>query len=102
MALRRPGACRHPDGARGRKELERSIRVLGVMPSPGLVQRKNRERSCWHGYVDFASRQLRLCFAEKKCDCHCFLRSEEHTSELQSPMYIVCRLLLEKKKKILS
>src|SRR5437879_6829796 len=29
-------------------------------------------------------------------------RSEEHTSELQSPMYLVCRLLLEKKKTILS
>src|SRR5437764_2913181 len=28
-----------------------------------------------------------------------YLRSEEHTSELQSPMYLVCRLLLEKKKK---
>src|SRR5437762_9429665 len=25
-------------------------------------------------------------------------RSEEHTSELQSPMYLVCRLLLEQKK----
>src|SRR5256885_3822047 len=30
----------------------------------------------------------------------CFLgRSEEHTSELQSPCNLVCRLLLEKKKK---
>src|SRR5437762_178568 len=28
-----------------------------------------------------------------------YTRSEEHTSELQSPMYLVCRLLLEKKKK---
>src|SRR6266566_3023081 len=28
------------------------------------------------------------------------LRSEEHTSELQSPCNIVCRLLLEKKKKV--
>ena len=28
-----------------------------------------------------------------------FYRSEEHTSELQSPMYLVCRLLLEKKNK---
>src|ERR1017187_8269547 len=27
-------------------------------------------------------------------------RSEEHTSELQSPMYLVCRLLLEKKTRI--
>src|SRR5437879_10302855 len=29
------------------------------------------------------------------------VRSEEHTSELQSPMYLVCRLLLEKKKHVL-
>src|SRR5437879_7557337 len=27
-------------------------------------------------------------------------RSEEHTSELQSPMYLVCRLLLEKKQQM--
>src|SRR5437879_7205130 len=32
-------------------------------------------------------------------DVHLPARSEEHTSELQSPMYLVCRLLLEKKKK---
>src|SRR5256885_14585821 len=31
---------------------------------------------------------------------HCYQeRSEEHTSELQSPCNLVCRLLLEKKKK---
>src|SRR3712207_7718532 len=30
------------------------------------------------------------------------LRSEEHTSELQSRQYLVCRLLLEKKKKYLT
>src|SRR5258708_28613677 len=30
---------------------------------------------------------------------HRVLRSEEHTSELQSPDHLVCRLLLEKKKK---
>src|SRR6202011_1474834 len=27
------------------------------------------------------------------------IRSEEHTSELQSPMYLVCRLLLEKRRR---
>src|SRR2546425_6896330 len=33
----------------------------------------------------------------------CFeLRSEEHTSELQSLAYLVCRLLLEKKKKLMT
>src|SRR5438309_8570877 len=31
---------------------------------------------------------------------HCGLRSEEHTSELQSQFHLVCRLLLEKTKKI--
>src|SRR5438876_3491536 len=30
---------------------------------------------------------------------HSTPRSEEHTSELQSPVHLVCRLLLEKKKK---
>src|SRR5258708_30163678 len=30
----------------------------------------------------------------------CATRSEEHTSELQSPDHLVCRLLLEKKKEI--
>src|SRR5256885_8505855 len=30
---------------------------------------------------------------------HHWVRSEEHTSELQSPCNLVCRLLLEKKKK---
>src|SRR3712207_7434803 len=42
-----------------------------------------------------------------KLPCSCSasrlrLRSEEHTSELQSRQYLVCRLLLEKKKKLLS
>src|SRR5690348_17689400 len=31
-------------------------------------------------------------------NCICTFRSEEHTSELQSPVHLVCRLLLEKKK----
>src|SRR5438552_8507477 len=33
------------------------------------------------------------------CPSKMFTRSEEHTSELQSPDHLVCRLLLEKKKK---
>src|SRR3712207_7006907 len=34
----------------------------------------------------------------RKIEAHADLRSEEHTSELQSRQYLVCRLLLEKKK----
>src|SRR5205807_9022617 len=39
-------------------------------------------------------RKLRASFRSRHAD-----RSEEHTSELQSPCNLVCRLLLEKKKK---
>src|ERR1035437_11137138 len=35
---------------------------------------------------------------EKMRNCAALCRSEEHTSELQSRQYLVCRLLLEKKK----
>src|SRR4029434_8851293 len=34
------------------------------------------------------------------CLCVCVCRSEEHTSELQSHLNLVCRLLLEKKKTV--
>src|SRR2546426_8553054 len=36
---------------------------------------------------------------DRKLSWESFYRSEEHTSELQSPCNLVCRLLLEKKKK---
>src|SRR5207244_12650187 len=48
-----------------------------------------------HGHADHADlgqRLLHVVELER--------RSEEHTSELQSPDHLVCRLLLEKKKKI--
>src|SRR5438552_14996159 len=54
---------------------------------------------CWLACVALvASGLVRLCvigeIPQKKG------RSEEHTSELQSPDHLVCRLLLEKKKKL--
>src|SRR2546422_7308450 len=39
-------------------------------------------------------REIQVCVGYK------YKRSEEHTSELQSRLHLVCRLLLEKKKKI--
>src|ERR1022692_5274191 len=42
----------------------------------------------------------RLSCHKSLCGSGCYeIRSEEHTSELQSPCNLVCRLLLEKKKK---
>src|SRR5256885_6492214 len=48
-----------------------------------------------------ASPRLLHGIHEQGCSMN-FDRSEEHTSELQSPCNLVCRLLLEKKKKIAS
>src|SRR3712207_8296116 len=51
------------------------------------------------GYYPFRTSHEQL--AEFKADpakLDAFFRSEEHTSELQSRQYLVCRLLLEKKK----
>src|SRR5438876_6734914 len=47
----------------------------------------------------------RAFLVERQCEVWtsnrqgCRARSEEHTSELQSPVHLVCRLLLEKKKR---
>src|SRR5256885_8569352 len=47
----------------------------------------------------WASRSTCCTFTDSATTCCCItLRSEEHTSELQSPCNLVCRLLLEKKK----
>src|SRR5690348_17648655 len=47
--------------------------------------------------ADAATKYLNYQFCTKNDGLH-VLRSEEHTSELQSPVHLVCRLLLEKKK----
>src|SRR5256885_3383762 len=69
-------------------------------PSNSKKAERNRgERSAW--------RSLNACwpadvFTKCMADgilCNGSDRSEEHTSELQSPCNLVCRLLLEKKKK---
>src|SRR5437762_8356319 len=53
-----------------------------------------------HVLVSSLSLSPRDCLfhATNTCSRLLFIQSEEHTSELQSPMYLVCRLLLEKKK----
>src|SRR5438876_9091431 len=50
----------------------------------------------------FAELTFGTAFHKRNVSCmlNCPMRSEEHTSELQSPVHLVCRLLLEKKKKI--
>src|SRR5256885_14707018 len=49
--------------------------------------------------VSAASGALSALFHKNEAQPSGEIRSEEHTSELQSPCNLVCRLLLEKKKK---
>src|SRR3712207_7617600 len=55
-----------------------------------VVRRERFGRKNGKGFYDYQGREKSLWPG---------LRSEEHTSELQSRQYLVCRLLLEKKKK---
>src|SRR2546422_1899755 len=62
-----------------------------------LVDKRKPFAARWHHrrVVQSSIEARSSAFDPKRID-----RSEEHTSELQSRLHIVCRLLLEKKKKI--
>src|SRR5260221_1976663 len=61
-----------------------------------------RERISMHSSMERPSRESSLTIrwspASAEAGDHLIVRSEEHTSELQSHSDLVCRLLLEKKK----
>src|SRR3712207_7557171 len=61
--------------------------LVHLLPSRGVLARLRLRRP------------LRL-LARRRLAAQATPRSEEHTSELQSRQYLVCRLLLEKKNKI--
>src|SRR5258708_17333345 len=74
------------------KELLKWIGVFFRKPTPGKFMMRIRMPN---GFA--RSAQLRT-IAELSRRLGNSVRSEEHTSELQSPDHLVCRLLLEKKK----
>src|SRR3989454_322042 len=61
--------------------------------------RANADRLCEECRERIERNPLRVLDCKKPECRHSSQRSEEHTSELQSPCNLVCRLLLEKKKK---
>src|SRR5437763_3812782 len=69
-----------------RTDAYHSLSIEGYSVTPALVEKVRQ--GGWDPEYDPGDRRNRDALA----------RSEEHTSELQSPMYLVCRLLLEKKK----
>src|SRR3989449_1613202 len=71
--------------SRGGDRLQGSMPTIPVAPAMA---------TSW--YLDRSKATLR-----PNCGLRVRCRSEEHTSELQSRLHLVCRLLLEKKKKIM-
>src|SRR3712207_8892637 len=73
-------------------------------PDPGAVHRLHGQRLRADGSASALLPARRPPDAARvplpRARRHPGLRSEEHTSELQSRQYLVCRLLLEKKKTI--
>src|SRR2546422_2125967 len=61
-------------------------------------QVRHQEKSCRVAQQRGRFEQSRLAHEQRQsAEIHRVARSEEHTSELQSRLHLVCRLLLEKK-----
>src|SRR2546426_8879335 len=76
--------------------LFRSLRAGRLFPSPaaGTEPPPTKANALWRSSRSGVYGNYRFPLTENDS-----YRSEEHTSELQSPCNLVCRLLLEKKKK---
>src|SRR5689334_24021062 len=64
----------------------------------GFMNQQALDRTIDSGFATFFSRTRNALWMKGETSGN-RLRSEEHTSELQSQFHLVCRLLLEKKKK---
>src|SRR5437879_7018590 len=106
-----------PDAAK--REIQSQVKPYGCLGGNSSVVKRNRGIGCFTGLSHCKRTAHRLWLSGvgrrgkeiakrmsvpktmspvETVDLINLSRSEEHTSELQSPMYLVCRLLLEKKK----
>src|SRR5207244_12472186 len=97
---RRPLVYLHQLGERRDPDPRLAAVVVADVVARGLMTQDKRVRA---GAVEQPQRDARVPRVNEAplaLDEHDVgVRSEEHTSELQSPDHLVCRLLLEKKKK---
>src|SRR2546422_5673087 len=79
--------------AKGQRELIVGDRMTGktVLAVDAILNQRGKDVIC-----------IYCCVGRSEASLSKVVRSEEHTSELQSRLHLVCRLLLEKKKKRMS
>src|SRR5690625_6678705 len=86
--------------------LKAALLVLPEDDGPDSRETKGALRTAWREFQAFQARSpiwrlalMAVLYTVGFMVVRLLLRSEEHTSELQSRGHLVCRLLLEKKKK---
>src|SRR5712692_2287846 len=95
--MRRKAALRQPSRLRRRRRVPVSLsKVDNTLPTPRVPLGRVLSPSHRSSALNRKAVRWRVCRACRVCRGW---RSEEHTSELQSQFHLVCRLLLEKKKK---
>src|SRR5258708_31639748 len=98
---RLPRSTRHPSGKHPGGQAGHPGHTLAMVEQPDEVVR-HRPKICSQCREDLSRVPGRVAERRQVLDLTAFCdpawRSEEHTSELQSPDHLVCRLLLEKKK----
>src|SRR3712207_3193936 len=106
LSQRRPGDQRHRDGREGGEQDSDDPRPRAnaeqVHPYCLLSLLTSDAHSVAERSASRGNMMLRLLWSwssPRTCPSSCLTRSEEHTSELQSRQYLVCRLLLEKNNK---
>src|SRR2546427_1966116 len=72
--------------------------AIGVVEPQKVLDGTTAGKQVKDALADYVNTRQRLIESEEQ-DIKAMERSEEHTSELQSQSNLVCRLLLEKKKK---
>src|SRR3712207_7950490 len=71
------------------------FRSAPAIEQPGLAYSLRQSAACRDADLVFDAADAGVVVERR--ECRDIVRSEEHTSELQSRQYLVCRLLLEKK-----
>src|SRR5256885_8231623 len=89
-----------PTLSRSRFDLECDSQPVTDIDNAGVFSRalQHRRSFCWQSPQVNTRALIAAVLAPHHAENPELRRSEEHTSELQSPCNLVCRLLLEKKK----
>src|SRR5437762_1862988 len=90
-----------PNIKKGKNKYEMALQIKEDIANFRKASRASRLVTCWCASTESFVKPEEVHSTPEKF-VEAMQRSEEHTSELQSPMYLVCRLLLEKKKKFKS